>query len=147
MKFRLVFFNELHVALRPDDDQRCPAQGILQSFSLAVSLFLLRGQVGIADNLVMMQDNLEGVELGGRNQRSIRGFRESLIVSFGVFYYLIFFFQENVCVHWKRFSSEQSWQLSCVHDGSWASLTLPVPDPCPSVCSVLCGHVLSSSCA
>lgn len=62
--------------MRPDGDQRCLIQGILQSFSLAVSLFLLRGQVGIVDNLVMMQDDLEGVDLGGRSQRSIRGFRE-----------------------------------------------------------------------
>lgn len=97
MKFRLVFFNELYVALRPDDDQRCPAQGILQSFSLAVSLFLLRDQVGIADNLVMMQDDLEGVELGGRNQHSIRGFREPIDCQFRSFLLLNLFLPKK-CV-------------------------------------------------
>lgn len=52
---------------------------------------------GNCQYLVMMQDDLEGIELGGRNQHSIHGFREPISCPFQSFFNLLFFYPK-MCV-------------------------------------------------
>lgn len=67
----------------------------------------------------MMQDDLDGFELGGRNQRSIRGFREPINCPFQSFFITYSFSSKKCMCSLETLQLRAALALSCEHDRSW----------------------------